>query len=160
MRPLSILFFYTKYSCRTVLVSFPPQHCNVPLKRLCERLFRWFLWKFAVTSEHMLDMKVIQIFFNNKLRKIRVNIAWSGNILIPCHVQTCCTFKGVFAKLHILSEIGVLCIHAMLSINSKLISESIFHCFTKKYRNVISTTVMSTTVVEMTFMVTQYNWYV
>ncbi len=41
----------------------------------------------------------------------------------------------------------------MLSINSKLISEAIFHFFTKNYRNVISTTVISTTlpsVVEMT----------
>ncbi len=36
----------------------------------------------------------------------------------------------------------------MLSINSKLISEATFHFFTKKYRNVISTTLPS--VVEMT----------
>ncbi len=42
--------------------------------------------------------------------------------------------------------------------NSKLISEAIFHFFHKKYRNVISTTLPS--VVEMTFMVTKYNWYV
>ncbi len=36
----------------------------------------------------------------------------------------------------------------MLSINSKLISEAIFHFSQKKYRNVISTSLLS--VVEMT----------
>jgi len=49
----------------------------------------------------------------------------------------------------------VFCIHYMLSINAKLISEAIFHFFTKNYKNVISTTLAS--VAEMTFMVTKYS---
>jgi len=50
----------------------------------------------------------------------------------------------------------VFCIHYMLSINAKLISEAIFHFFTKNYKNVISTTI-SASVAEMTFMVTKYS---